>query len=210
MLEVRVGEHVMNKFLVTSLGLSAVAAFAAPAAAAVSACPATFSASPGLIGCTYVSGNVLGGASGKVSDQEDAIESLLGLAAGSYTVDWATVDPTKSSFSYSGDPSTPSPTDGILTRTSPFFGKTVLGVHVGNSNSAIGNSTAFLLFDFSSPTTAINLTNGQGFSDAVLYQTSRVPAVPEPSAWALLILGFGVVGGALRSARKGRPALNYL
>lgn len=191
----------MNKFLVTSLGLSAVAAFAAPAAAAVSACPANFSASPSLIGCTYVSGNVLGGASGKISDQEDAIESLLGLAAGSYSVNWATVDPTKSLFSYAG---------GILTSTSPFFGKTVLGVHVGNSNSAIGNSTAFLLFDFSSPTTAITLTNGQGFSDAVLYQTSRVPAVPEPSAWALLILGFGVVGGALRSARKGRPALNYI
>lgn len=26
--------------------------------------------------------------------------------------------------------------------------------------------------------------------------------VPEPSAWALMILGFGMVGGALRSARK--------
>lgn len=34
-------------------------------------------------------------------------------------------------------------------------------------------------------------------------------AVPEPSSWALLILGFGVVGGALRRARKPRVALTF-
>lgn len=32
-------------------------------------------------------------------------------------------------------------------------------------------------------------------------------AVPEPASWALLILGFGAVGGALRTSRKTRPAL---
>ena len=30
--------------------------------------------------------------------------------------------------------------------------------------------------------------------------------VPEPSAWALLILGFGLVGGAMRSGRRARTA----
>lgn len=33
--------------------------------------------------------------------------------------------------------------------------------------------------------------------------------VPEPSAWALMIVGFGAVGGALRSRRKVRTALIY-
>mgnify|MGYP000088301470 CR=1 FL=1 len=33
--------------------------------------------------------------------------------------------------------------------------------------------------------------------------------VPEPSAWALLILGFGAVGGALRRSRKVRVTLTY-
>ena len=32
--------------------------------------------------------------------------------------------------------------------------------------------------------------------------------VPEPSAWAMLILGFGVVGAALRKRR--RPDLVYI
>lgn len=34
-------------------------------------------------------------------------------------------------------------------------------------------------------------------------------SVPEPSAWALMILGFGAVGGALRGRRKVRTALTY-
>jgi hypothetical protein len=33
--------------------------------------------------------------------------------------------------------------------------------------------------------------------------------VPEPSAWALLIIGFGAVGGALRRGRKVRASLSY-
>ena len=36
-----------------------------------------------------------------------------------------------------------------------------------------------------------------------------IGAIPEPSAWALLILGFGAVGGALRRSRKVRAALTY-
>ena len=33
------------------------------------------------------------------------------------------------------------------------------------------------------------------------------PAVPEPAAWALMILGFGAIGGALRKTRQARLAL---
>ena len=31
-------------------------------------------------------------------------------------------------------------------------------------------------------------------------------AVPEPSTWALMLLGFGAVGGAMRAARRATPA----
>lgn len=33
--------------------------------------------------------------------------------------------------------------------------------------------------------------------------------VPEPSTWSLAILGFGVIGGALRARRKQRTALTF-
>ena len=34
-------------------------------------------------------------------------------------------------------------------------------------------------------------------------------AIPEPATWAMLVLGFGVLGGALRSQRKQRTAVSY-
>ncbi|HEV7384299.1 MAG TPA: PEPxxWA-CTERM sorting domain-containing protein [Phenylobacterium sp.] len=35
----------------------------------------------------------------------------------------------------------------------------------------------------------------------------RITAVPEPSTWAMMLLGFGGLGAALRSRRKSRPAV---
>ena len=43
--------------------------------------------------------------------------------------------------------------------------------------------------------------------DAIVDNISISGAVPEPAAWALMILGFGLVGGALRRARPSRVAL---
>lgn len=48
-----------------------------------------------------------------------------------------------------------------------------------------------------------NLTN-PFFSDqnSTLVISEQVAAVPEPATWALMLLGFGFVGGALRSAKR--------
>jgi hypothetical protein len=35
--------------------------------------------------------------------------------------------------------------------------------------------------------------------------TRRDAAVPEPATWALMILGFGMAGGAVRSRRRDLP-----
>ncbi len=56
---------------------------------------------------------------------------------------------------------------------------------------------------------AWNDHNG-GFTNGYLVEYGGLGgAIPEPSAWALLILGFGAVGGALRRSRKVRTALTY-
>jgi hypothetical protein len=50
-----------------------------------------------------------------------------------------------------------------------------------------------------------------GIDKLVVTQTSReVGGVPEPAAWALMLLGFGFVGGALRTAkRRQEPTVSY-
>ena len=36
----------------------------------------------------------------------------------------------------------------------------------------------------------------------VQYEADAIPGIPEPTTWAMMIGGFGLVGGALRSRRK--------
>jgi hypothetical protein len=52
----------------------------------------------------------------------------------------------------------------------------------------------------------LNLTNGQ----QVLFDNVRVTsAVPEPATWAMMLLGFGLVGFGIRSSRKQTVRLTY-
>jgi hypothetical protein len=42
------------------------------------------------------------------------------------------------------------------------------------------------------------------FIDLYLYQAPAAPAVPEPSSWVLMLVGFGAIGGAARRGRGDR------
>lgn len=47
-----------------------------------------------------------------------------------------------------------------------------------------------------------------GFDD-ITFGSAVAGAVPEPSTWAMLLLGFGAVGGALRIGRKKRLTASF-
>ena len=81
-------------------------------------------------------------------------------------------------------------------------GLTVLGVHWGNNGDSTGRSiTAFYLFNLTGSSDTITLgNNGLGSSNAQLYATGG--AVPEPATWAMMLLGFGGIGFAMRRGRK--------
>lgn len=51
-----------------------------------------------------------------------------------------------------------------------------------------------------------NTTPGFWYLDDVSVQGPAASAVPEPAAWAMMIGGFGLVGGSLRRAREKRAA----
>lgn len=83
-------------------------------------------------------------------------------------------------------------------------GEVWFGLHSGGGGKlGVGNQTSFYRIN------AVNLDsfqfNPQGASGATLLAVNQT-AVPEPSTWAMMLLGFGFVGGALRSAKRRRPA----
>ncbi len=39
--------------------------------------------------------------------------------------------------------------------------------------------------------------------------SDSTPAVPEPATWAMMLIGFGVVGGTMRSRRRQKPSVSY-
>jgi PEP-CTERM motif len=52
-------------------------------------------------------------------------------------------------------------------------------------------------------------SNNIGTGLVTTFETSAIGAVPEPATWAMLILGFGVIGGAMRSARRQSVRVTY-
>jgi hypothetical protein len=56
--------------------------------------------------------------------------------------------------------------------------------------------------------TKLGAPGGYFGPNMITNQVNAVAAVPEPATWALMLVGFGVVGGTIRSARRRKPALH--
>jgi hypothetical protein len=177
-------------------------AAASPASAAkpiVATLPAVESAcdmslpTPDAIDCAgYFAGNLLNNSPTDATNQVDAIASLDG------------------DFTFDGDFN--SLISGTLENGNELhfgqtlFGETIIGAHFGNVAGAAGNVSVFWLFDFGAAgVDFITLDDPAGFSNAALYTTAAAPGVPEPATWAMLLLGFGAAGFAIR--RRRHPAL---
>lgn len=165
---------------------------------------------PTLADCTATYGVVVSGAvdcegffAGNIFNQNDAgvQHTAVGNLGGSFNGNFSSV----TGGSLSGN---------TVSFGQTLYGLTIVGMHFGNiaNPNALtfggqgNNENVSVLWSFDFGTTGasgITLLNTRGFSNAALYGTgNRVPPVPEPGTWALMILGFGAVGGALRAARK--------
>ena len=92
-----------------------------------------------------------------------------------------------------------------------LFGLTVIGAHFGNVEGPAGNVSVFWLFDFGTEgADFVTLDNTDGFSNAVLYTTGGTPPVPEPATWAMMLLGFGAAGTAMRRSRRRNGQISQL
>lgn len=92
-----------------------------------------------------------------------------------------------------------------------LYGLTYIGAHFGNASETDHNNvTVFWLIDFGTGGGKLTLADPQGWSNAVLYTTGTPPpppSVPEPATWAMMLLGFGAAGTAIRRSRRKETKL---
>ena len=92
-----------------------------------------------------------------------------------------------------------------------LFGQFVIGAHFGNVAGDAGNVSVFYLFDFGTEGGFVSLDDAQGWSNAILYyDPQQPPAVPEPATWAMMLLGFGAAGTAMRRSRRRTAMISQL
>jgi len=145
----------------------------------------------------WYAGNLNGGSPAMKADSATALNSLLGVA----TFTGPTLTWLEGLGSVSGN---------SVNFATALFGPTVVSFHVGGAvgePTGVGyTSTAFFLFDAGNVIGGLDTIgfNRAGLSNARLYSTGRFvpPAVPEPATWAMMIVGFGLVGGAMRRRAK--------
>ena len=129
------------------------------------------------------------------------LNAALDVLAGGNFQDavWADLDPTKTFFS-AGSGTT-------LNFAETLFGEQILSLHFGNAGSGLGNHTILYLFDFGLTGANSVMLNQQGWSNGVLVTPpGGTPPVPEPATWAMMLMGFGAAGYAIRRRRKTRLA----
>lgn len=74
-------------------------------------------------------------------------------------------------------------------------------MHYGNGQGGPGNGTAFYRIDAGAGLSSITL-NYSASSNLVVFATNTGAPVPEPATWAMMVLGFGLAGYAVRRAGR--------
>lgn len=171
---------------------------AAPALAAPRACLLS-DISPTALDCSgFYAGNLLSGSGADITAQ------TLGLADVGLVWDGNFGAVTK--INSLGGATTVTFSTADSNPIARIYGDTWIGVHFGNGARLGGQATGFWRLDAGVAglqSLLLNITRGS--SGFVVYKTgvaqSEPPtpgAVPEPSSWAMMIAGFGLVGAAMR------------
>jgi hypothetical protein len=145
---------------------------------------------------------------GNIINDQDANEAIMASALAGL------------GFTYTGDSNGIEQFNGgsLVNFITPLVGETIIGVHFGNgvgspgrpdnSTQGDGGDTAFYLFDAGASLDSF-LINFNSVSTVTLFQTGST-AVPEPGTWAMMLIGFGAVGVAMRRRRQNEPALRQV
>lgn len=92
--------------------------------------------------------------------------------------------------------------------SSLLVGTTFIGIHYGGGGDEGGGATSFFRFDAGSGVDSFDF-NRNGLSNAVLFRTGQMGAVPEPATWMFMLLGMTGVGFAMRRKDKQTLRVRY-
>ena len=184
---------------VAAWGVSGAAQAAPPPPAGTNfgGCTTAFT-NPDALACAgYFSSNLINNNSADLAFQDQFL-GLLPSGAGAFD---GTATTWNSLLKINAGPGV-TPIDFGMT----LYGLTYIGAHFGNAYETTHNDvTVFWLLDFGTTGGKLTLANPQGWSNAVLYKTGSPPpppSVPEPATWAMMLLGFGAAGTAIRRRRR--------
>ena len=200
--------HVVSATLVASAALLAVSS--AQAMTFVSygtALPAgetlitDFSTSAGLTGGTLVTGSV-GGVTAAPAYSATTFDTAQYLSVPGGQTATLTFAPETEVSIYVGSLDTYNTLSfggpGGVTFTGSQLGA-ISGAADGNQTAA--NTNGRFIFDFSAPVTSATFSST---SNAFEVASVAGIAVPEPSTWALMLVGFGMAGATVRGSRRQR------
>ena len=80
-------------------------------------------------------------------------------------------------------------------------------IQIANSDTILLGGNTFRVGDFYWSINPLTLTSGGETVNGSLIAT--VTAVPEPATWAMMIIGFGLVGAGMRSRRRQTVRVTY-
>jgi hypothetical protein len=170
----------MNKNFLT--GAAAIGVASVLAAAPAQATDFTFSFVSDMFNTGTVTGVLEGLPDGSSVEPADIVITSAPVTGLSYPFE---MSPT--SFTYSGDFTVSA---GVVTGADFTAGSSVTGDVLFGLNASFGNG-------FGVVGTFNAASNDNGFAGA-----TYAASTPEPATWALVLLGFGGMGAALRSRRR--------
>lgn len=84
-----------------------------------------------------------------------------------------------------------------------FTGQQLIDIGIADGNQSSVNTNGRLTFT-ANPGVIINgLTISSSSNSAEVDNFGRIGAVPEPATWAMMLIGFGAIGGSMRRRRRG-------
>ena len=96
--------------------------------------------------------------------------------------------------------------DGTLVQT--FTGADIINGNFGAQNLPASNQRVTFGFTGAEAVQKVRFSNNPQIN-AFEIDTLAIAAVPEPATWAMMILGFGLIGGAMRNRKSATTRLAY-